>query len=280
MKLIICSGADAASINIRDRMLEMDAWRSIGDHRGQPVLKCGEMVMVTIPQLHIYAEDLDLDLVEELDLEPDVAIFLSRHRAASGIPTLTVHPIGNHGSADFGGRERTLVPASPHLMSSMLRLLSREAADLEYRVSFEVTHHGPHLNIPSIFIEIGSDESMWGDRDAAAAIARTVQRAEEEVNPVAIGIGGGHYAPRFTEMVMTRRISFGHMVPNYALKGSDAEASRSIIKRAVENSGDARMAYIHKKSMKRSEATSMKKLLVDLGIDVVEGKDLHPLESE
>lgn len=280
MKLIICSEADAASINIRDRMLEMDAWRSIGDYCGQSVLKCGEMVMVTIPQLHIYAEDLDLDLVEELDLEPDVVIFLSRHRAASGIPTLTVHPIGNHGSADFGGRERTLVPASPHLMSSMLRLLSREAADLEYRVSFEVTHHGPHLNIPSIFIEIGSDESMWGDRDAAAAIARTVLRAEEEVNPVAIGIGGGHYAPRFTEIVMTRRISFGHMVPNYALKGSDAETSRSIIKRAVENSGDARMAYIHRKSMKRSEATSMKKLLVDLGIDVVEGKDLDPLESE
>jgi uncharacterized caspase-like protein len=37
------------------------------------------------------------------------------------------------------------------------------------------------------------------------------------------------------------------------------------------------MAYIHKKSMKRSEATSLRNMLSDIGVEVIEGKDLDPL---
>jgi D-aminoacyl-tRNA deacylase len=280
MKLLICSEADNASINIRDRILELEDFSHEGNFDGHPVLRFDDMVMVTIHDLHIYAEDIDLSICEELNVEPDVIIFLSRHRAASRIPTLTVHPIGNHGDADFGGRERTLVPASPHLMTSMLRRLTMEAANLDYQVSYEVTHHGPHISSPTIYIEIGSDESMWDDRNAAAAIARTVLHAGVEINPTVIGIGGGHYAPRFTEMALTRKVSFGHMVPNYALKGSDADSTKEIILRALVKSGNASMAYIHKKSMKRSEATSLRNMLSDMGVKVVEGKDLDPFESE
>ncbi|NYT12660.1 MAG: transposase [Methanomassiliicoccales archaeon] len=280
MKLLVCSEADDASVNIRDRILEMKDFLHEGDFDGHPVLRFDDMVMVTIRDLHIFAEDIDLKISERLNIEPKVLIFLSRHRAASGIPTLTVHPIGNHGDADFGGRERTLVPASPHLMTSMLRCLTKEAANLDYQVSFEVTHHGPHLSSPAIYIEIGSDESMWDDRNAAAAIARTVLHAGVERYPSVIGIGGGHYAPRFTEIALTRQVSFGHMVPNYALKGSDSSSIKEIILRALEKSEDTSMAYIHKKSMKRSEATSLKNMLSDIGVEVVEGKDLDPLESE
>lgn len=280
MKLLVCSEADNASVNIRDRILELEDFLHEGDFDGHPVLRLDDMVMVTIRDLHIYAEDIDMRVYEELDIKPEVIIFLSRHRAASAIPTLTVHPIGNHGDADFGGMERTLVPASPYLMTSMLRCLTKEAANLDYLVSFEVTHHGPHLSSPAIYIEIGSDESMWDDEKAAAAIARTVLHAGVERHPLVIGIGGGHYAPRFTEVALTRKVSFGHMVPNYALKGSDDSSTKEILLRALEKSEDASMAYIHKKSMKRSEATSLRNMLSDMGVEVVEGKDLDPLESE
>ena len=171
------------------------------------------------------------------------------------------------------------MPSSPHLMTSMLRRLAKEAANLDYQVSFEVTHHGPHLSTPAIYIEIGSDESMWDDREAAAAIARTVLQSREEKHPSVIGIGGGHYAPRFTEAALTRKVSFGHMVPNYALKGADADSAREIITRALDRSGTS-TAYIHRKSMKRSEATSLRSMLSRMGVEVVEGKDLDPLESE
>jgi D-aminoacyl-tRNA deacylase len=277
MKLLLCSEADNASVNIRDRILELEDFLHVGDFDDHPVLRFKDLVMVTIRDLHIYAEDIDLLISEKLDIELEAIVFLSRHRAASGIPTLTVHPIGNHGNADFGGRPRTLVPASPHLMTSMLRNLAKEASCLDYRVSFEVTHHGPHLNSPAIYIEIGSDESMWDDREAAAAIARTVLHTEIEKCPTVIGIGGGHYAPQFTEIALTRKVSFGHMVPNYTLKGSDSSTVNEIILRALEKSEGASMAYIHKKSMKRSEATSLRNMLSDIGVEVIEGKDLDPL---
>ncbi|MDD1748219.1 MAG: D-aminoacyl-tRNA deacylase, partial [Methanomassiliicoccales archaeon] len=93
-------------------------------------------------------------------------VFLSRHKAASGIPTLTAHPIGNFSKADFGGRPGTLVRSSPDMMTSTLRELQRNAAGLGFGVSFEVTHHGPYLEAPTMYIEIGSSEENWGNKDA------------------------------------------------------------------------------------------------------------------
>jgi len=276
MRALVCSEADNASVNIRDRLTELADWKESGEFERQPVLANEDMLLITIQQLHIHAEEIDVQIREELEVDPEVVIFLSRHRAASGIPTLTVHPIGNHRGADFGGRERTLVPASPHLMTSMLRVLKREAADIDFAVSFEVTHHGPYLITPSIFIEIGSDESMWDDREAAKAIARTLLHVEEEKNPVVVGLGGGHYAPRFTEVAVSRKVSMGHMVPTYAMKGAENEELRAIIGRAAEAS-NASKVYIHKKSMKKSEATSVRMLLTEMGLEVVESRDLEPL---
>jgi len=278
MKVLLCSEADNASVNIRDRLLELVDWTETGEFDDRPVLNHDDMAIVTIQPLHIHAEEIDRRIRDKLGIEPEAIIFLSRHRAASGIPTLTVHPIGNHRSADFGGRERTLVPASPHLMTALLRRLMEEARDLPFEVSFEVTHHGPYLNIPSIFIEIGSDESMWDDQEAAMAIARTILNVQvEDRYPIVIGLGGGHYAPRFTEAAMARKVSVGHMIPSYAMKGAETHEIQEMIERATEASG-ATMVYIHKKSMKRSEATSMREMLMEAGLEVVDSKDLEPLE--
>ena len=38
-----------------------------------------------------------------------------------------------------------------------------------------------------------------------------------------MGIGGGHYAPRFTEVSLTKRISFGHMLPVHAFDLKDLD---------------------------------------------------------
>jgi D-aminoacyl-tRNA deacylase len=233
-------------------------------------------MLVTIRELHLHVDDVDLKAMSATGYPVEEVIFLSRHRAASGIPTLTVHPIGNHGSADFGGRPETLVPASPRTMTAMLRKLAAERGDLPFEVSFEVTHHGPYLGCPTAFIEIGSSEEWWGHDGAAWAVARTVLGAEGQEHPVAIGVGGGHYAPRFTEISLTHRISFGHMVPNYALKGKGDDELEAILRRAMDASG-ATLAYVHRKSMKRSEATRVVGILEAIGLKVVSSKDLVPL---
>jgi D-aminoacyl-tRNA deacylase len=276
MRLLVCSTEDNASVNIRDAMLASGGWSQDGEMNDAPVHRKGDMVMITIPRLHLYYDDIDLAASEALKARPGEVVFLSRHKAASGKRSLTVHPIGNWGDAEYGGRPGTLVPAAPHLMTSLLRKLKEEASEMPFEVAFEVTHHGPYLTTPALFIEIGSSEGTWGDLDAARTIARTLQEVEVEAYPIAMGIGGGHYAPRFTETSLGKKISFGHMLPNYAFDPGDLESLREKIRMGAESSG-ARLVYIHRKSMKRSEATAVAKIVVDLGYDAVDSSDLDSI---
>ena len=114
-------------------------------------------------------------------------MFLSRHRAASGRPALCVHPIGipsPQGEDAHGGRPGQCPPPAPRLAATY-RLLKEEAAasGLEgYEITLEATHHGPWLEAPAMFLEIGSAEDQW-DRcvafgGRAPAIPSRKERAE------------------------------------------------------------------------------------------------------
>jgi len=266
---LVCSIPDQASVNIRDRLLEAGGWSESGSILGNPAFSRGETLMVTIEQLHLRVDHIDDMVQRETGKDIESVIFLSRHRAVSGQHSLTVHPIGNFGRAEFGGRENALVPSAPHLMTSLLRRLKKEAGSLAFEVAFEVTHHGPYLETPTLFIEIGSSEETWGSREAAKAIATSILEAEVTRAPVCIGIGGGHYAPRFTEVALSKEVSFGHMIANYALDLSDIPNNEARIRQALEASGSQKV-YIHKKSMKRSEATGIAKLVGSMGAEVVD----------
>ena len=208
---MVCSLKDVASINIAEAMRAAVDWTEAGEFKGRPVLRRGDLWMVSIDGLHIHAEGIDAEVEKTVGQRVDEVVFLSKHRAASGRPSLTVHPIGNWNGAEFGGRERTLTPAAPDLMTSLLRRVKEEAEGLPHEVVFEVTHHGPLLSRPTLFMEIGSDEQAWEDREAAAALARSLLNVTVDRNPAAIGIGGGHYAPRFSEVALSHHVSFGHM---------------------------------------------------------------------
>jgi D-aminoacyl-tRNA deacylase len=279
MKLLVSSTEDLASTNIKEALLLHNGWKELDKFEGKPVYSFGEMVMVTIDGMHLHADNIDKHVTEVLGSEVEQVIFLSRHRAASGQRSLTVHPIGNWNRADYGGKDGELVKSAPDLMTSLLRELKRRASGLEFEVAFEVTHHGPWLETPTLFIEIGSSEATWGDKDAAKAIADTLLNVRVGKAPHAIGVGGGHYAPRFTEVSLAKKISFGHMLPNYALDLSNIDdLSAKITKGLVQS--DAELVYLHKKSMKRSEATMVTKLVSDLGYKVVDSSDLEDLSTQ
>jgi len=277
MRLLLCSISDVASVNIRDALLDLGGWSEVGALQGHPSLARGEDLLVTIQEPHLFADNVDALVSQQFQMEVGPVVFLSRHKAASGIPTLTVHPIGNFSKADFGGRPGTLVRSSPDMMTSALRELKRNAADLGFQVSFEVTHHGPYLEAPTMYIEIGSSDENWGNKDAAKAIARTLLSTECVKAPKAIGVGGGHYAPRFSEVVATKRISFGHIIPNHFADHADDEALRSAMAMAMERSEGAKLVYIHKKSMSRSRATHLRHLVESMGAAAVESSDLEDL---
>jgi D-aminoacyl-tRNA deacylase len=273
-RLIVCSTCDVSSVNIRDCLFRMKRWEDIGTDGKNTVRASGEDTMITIPELHIYAESVD-DEARRFGVKFDDVVFLSRHKAASGVPTLTVHPIGNYNAADFGGAAETLVKSSPELMTDALRIISaRDTPGFE--VSFEVTHHGPFVDTPSMFIEIGSDETMWPNMRAAEILAHAVLTSKKNDHPNVIGVGGGHYAPRFTEIADTHEVNFGHMLPNYAFKDHDEDGMMRMVRMAAEST-DTRLIYIHRKSMKRSEESRLSDMISSYGYETVSSKDLEPV---
>lgn len=201
-------------------------------------------------------DDALSDDLKALQWPIEAVWFLSRHRAASGQPSLTVHPIGNHAEAAFGGSAERLSPAAPRDMGALLRRLRhhRDRTGLEHQVTYEATHHGPTMEFPSLFVEIGSDEAWYSDRTSAEVLAAAVTDVLDGEGhaeaPVYLGIGGGHYVPQQTDRCLAGDGDFGHLVPAYALDAQEPEATHQVLQRAWEATPGAQGAYVHKKGLK------------------------------
>ena len=288
---IVSSNEDPASTNIRDNLLTKSEWKKLDKQfSGNPVYlnkNLKDLFLVTINDRHIRHENLDKELEEQLKIKPQQIIVVSRHRSKTGEPTLTTHPLGNYGEAKFGGKTKTLVAAIPTLMTYLLRVLNKNAKEkrLYHDVCFEVTHHGPYLEIPAMFVEIGSTEDEWRNPLPGEIIAESLIRALEAYtdnknflsdNKIVIGIGGGHYAPRFTELALSKKVAFGHMIPSYQIEAGNID--EEMILEAFKATPGAVGAYIHRKSMKKSKAHWFENILEKNGIKIFRTKDFEPLQ--
>jgi D-aminoacyl-tRNA deacylase len=287
--LIVSSTEDPASTNIKNSLLEQTTWEEQGTFYNTPVFRhtsMNNLVIVTIPDKKIRHENIDTEIYEQLHIEPKIAIFLSRHRSKMGEPTLTVHPIGNYGDAKFGGKPKTLIPAAPRMMTHLLRLIKKnlQPTDLKYQVCFEVTHHGPFLKIPTLFVEVGSTEIQWQQQEPASLIASSLLELlakyhyeEEYPNdiPVLLGIGGGHYAPRFTEVALAKKIAFGHMIPTYQIDGGNIDDE--ILEKTIQATPNINGVYLHKKELKKSQVTHYRNWFENKGISIISSKNLPDL---
>lgn len=275
-RLIVCSESDLPSVNMRAALMRMRDWEDLGSAGDAGFMRCGDDVMMSIPDMHIYREGLDRE-AEAFGVDVDSVVVMSKHSAKSGRPALTVHPIGNYHQADFGGRPKTLVRSSPFEMTDALRAIAAADVDPGVQVCFEATHHGPYVEKPTFYIEIGSDESHWGDLVSAEILANVIAGAEptDGCRPL-VGIGGGHYAPRFTEAALSNRVAFGHMIPNYQLEGRDDEDVARMVRDACRATGTDSV-YIHRKSMKGAEEHRIADIVRSEGFDTVSSKDFEPL---
>lgn len=220
--LVLVSRADPASLTIRDALLEMAPWKRVGDFQGMPVHQRDDFLMVETPRLHLDCDLLDRTLIAA-GWNFGTILVASKHKAESGKPALTVHPIGNPQAAAYGGLPGRLVPTDPVVMGRVLRRLHAEAGDLKHQVTYEATHHGPYLETPTAFVEIGTDQASWSDRGLGRRVARAILAAQEESAfdeaPVLLSLGGSHYAPRVTDLARKGRANFGHILPGYAFDG-------------------------------------------------------------
>jgi D-aminoacyl-tRNA deacylase len=270
MKLIVVSKNDTASLNIAENLLDLREWEDTGEFLGNPLRKHDDFLMATINDEHLSHDGLDREIREATDIEPEVMIFASRHKSASALKSFTVHTPGNFTKAEMGGKSGELVPSSPLYKTNALRNLKEMAKNMEHTVSYEATHHGPFLETPAFYIEIGSDETCWVEKEAGRIIAEAILSINREKDPVAIGVGGGHYAPRHTDVALKNRLCFGHIIANYALESITEE----MLEKTIERTPDAEYVYFHRKAMKKSQYRELKTWFEDRGLKSVSQKDL------
>lgn len=239
MILIVSSRKDIASMNIAEQILTGTVFEEAKSFQGNPSYVANlnrKMVsLITLNEESVKAQDLT-NFFQGLEL----AVFISRHSSESGTPTLSVHTPGNLGSAELGGVPRKVSISPANAMRSALRVMAdlKRKTSLDYEVSYECTHHGPSLDVPSMFVELGSSAAQWNDLKAARIVGQAAIEAisgfdSRKANTV-LGIGGPHYNAKFTRMALNSDSAFGHMIPKYALGALDLEIIQQCVERTLE----------------------------------------------
>jgi D-aminoacyl-tRNA deacylase len=246
---IVCSRADEASEHITEHLLSAAEWTEHVDEN-RPAEAGGGTYHRTEGAVLRTFEDLHLELERPADAfgEIDWLAFASRHSGDTG-PLLTAHVTGNFGEAKYGGTDGGLARAAPAAMKRVVDGLAEHAPE-DYDVGIECTHHGPsEVGAPSLFVELGSGPDEWDDPDGARAVARAILDARDapaqlpRESPDAprrqlVGIGGGHYAPRFTRILRETDWAVGHVAADWCLDAMGAPAeNRDVLDSAFERSG-------------------------------------------
>jgi D-aminoacyl-tRNA deacylase len=199
--LIVASKIDPASRNIVMNLMDLG--------RFEYHIIDGEMTKT---------ENLDLAKIKNYDM----VIFASRHSAQKKEKTLCVHSPGNFKEVWGGGEPGRLCPASALFQKKLFENLNifAEESKLKYKVTMEATHHGPLIDTPCVFIEIGSGPEEWRDKRASFVVAKTIRETIENFKPnpyreIAVGIGGPHYCASFNKIQARSNVAIAHVIPKY-----------------------------------------------------------------
>jgi D-aminoacyl-tRNA deacylase len=245
--LLIASTQDTASMNLCQTIMKKPYWSPI-EHDDTTTCNIFETYNAEGGKVFLWLQNeplLGLDFPDRkfltiLNREENIhdLIFLSKHVAASGKPSLTVHPIGipwqleNSRSGGIPGR---CSPPSFRIASIYRQLLvtSKEIGlSIPYEVTMEATHHGPYCDKPSCFVEIGSSEIEWNTEEFGHIWSEVLEKnlnvgyrdknaciTKHSEGIAIVMIGGGHYVPKLNDLArLGEGIYIGHALTTYALQ--------------------------------------------------------------
>lgn len=220
---VIVSTKDPAGMNIKDNLLNLFSFKKTNeryDNHG----------IFVLDKIKLCTTDTDSVCCENIDknINADVFIFATKHQSASGVHSLSVHSPGNWGKAEFGGKDRHIcVAPADYLMAALLKLKEfKESENISYEIIEECTHHGPYLEKPVMFIEIGSNLESWQNKKAGSIIAKTIYyicTENIEKRKIILGIGGIHHTPVLTSYAIKNNLAISHVCPKYNLQNLDEQ---------------------------------------------------------
>jgi len=230
--VLVASSKNPASKTIASALVRNHGFESSGIRFGsRDLYQSGSVILATIDSEIIYPPDLDAYF------RPQAYIFLSTHRAESGIPSLTVHTTGNFtDKAVLGARPREVGAIDPDLQKNYLIALDERKPRLEgYEITIEATHHGPtSLRRPVLFVELGSSEKQWGDDHAAEVIADALMvslASGKKWDKVALAFGGTHYPQKFNKVLLEGDSALSAVVAKHYVEWIDAQMFGQLIQK-------------------------------------------------
>lgn len=191
----------------------------------------------------LYITNRDLLFLEDYNVSerPSSFVFLSRHRSASGIASLTCHSTGNFSQDTlYGGKPNELGMANPSMVKAYFNELYRNRKSVpDYQITLEATHHGPtSLNGSIIFVEIGSGPEQWKDSTAARVVCNSILEVSSFYmrgsNRVAVALGGTHYPEKLNKIVRETDFSVAYIATKNNLQFIDDRMIQQMIVRSTE----------------------------------------------
>jgi len=268
MILIVASTKDVASMNIAQKLISLYGFEKTEASFQQNPMYSRRIQDVEVKLVFINQETIWAQFITD-HFSPQLLVFVSRHSGVAGIPTLSVHTPGNLGKAELGGLPKRVSICPANAMKNALLELAKmkEENNLGYQVSYECTHHGPSMDVPAMFVELGSSLEQWKDLKAAEAVAHAAMAAISKGSkyPAVLGVGGPHYNERFTKVALTTPKAFGHIIAKYAIPHIDAETVKQCVQRTVEK---VESAVLDWKSMRANDREKIIAALKEINVSV------------
>jgi len=273
---VITSTKDPAGMNIRQNLIEQ------GFKEGKEGFDSHKVCMLQGTEARIYTTDTDSIHCENIDkkiaehgFDADLFIFATKHSSEAGVRSLSVHAPGNWGNAELGGKDRQLCIAPASCLKAALLKLDEIGKSLNgFEMIQECTHHGPFIEKPCMFIEIGSSAAEWSNKEAGKIIAETIIhliRNKPKPCKTIFGIGGLHHTPEFSKIARRTGYSVGHVCPKYNLENLDEGMIRQALERNSGNEGEIEVV-LDWKGLKAGKERVVK-LLDEAGVKFKKTKD-------
>ncbi len=270
MKLLVFSESDKAGVNIARALINKYRFeKSEATYQNKPIYKL-DIENETVLLIPIIEDVVNAQYIEQ-SFKPSLVVFLSRHASLSGTATLSVHVPGNLGPETYGGLPYKLSIAPANAMKAALIEMNKlvEEKSLKFKVSYEATHHGPSLDVPSMFLEIGSTQRDWDNPEAGEVVASAAMAAIRCTLrfPAVLAVGGPHYNPKFTNVGLWRDLAPAHIVSKYALEAfKNVRILKTCVERTLEK---VQSALIDWKGIPGGIRIEVVNYLRNIGLDIV-----------